>query len=122
MMKNIENIVPDWYWSHGLHDAIILSVSEIPCQANRKIKNCLQFSLDSSHALMTQAIRKISFYNYKILTPEIDINELRQPWWMNDRLIRMPDGRYQLCIDLESTKRKHRHRQFCLEFEFADVE
>ena len=61
---------PDWYWKYGLHDAVILSVSELQLVPDYKVKkpkfNCLEIELDSKNALYERDNKTIRLYNYKI--------------------------------------------------------
>ena len=61
---------PDWYWKYGLHDAVVLSVSElqlVPDYKEKKPKfNCLEIHLDSKNAIYERDIKTIRLYNYKI--------------------------------------------------------
>ncbi len=61
---------PDWYWKYGLHDAVILAVSElqlVPDYTEKKPKiNCLEIQLDSKNAIYERDIKAIRLYNYKI--------------------------------------------------------
>ncbi len=115
---------PDWYWKRGLHDAVILSVSElqlIPDYKEKKQKwNCLEIELDSKNAMDEQDIKKICLYNYKIKTPDIDINAMDRPWWMNDTIQELEDKRYLLEIEIESAKGVE--NSFVIEFEIPEIE
>ena len=50
-------------------------------------------------------IKKIEFYNYS-LKSEIDINMVEKPWWMGDKLTRLPDNRFLLEVEVEDAKGK----------------
>lgn len=113
---------PDWYWKIGLHDAVILSVSEIELVPDWKSKplrrNCLEICLDCRGA--RESVRKICLYNYKIKTPEININELERPWWFHDKVTQLPNDRYVLEIIIETACGNK--KQFEVEFEIPEVE
>ncbi len=98
---------PEWYWIYGLHDAEILSFSEMKLPTDWKSQtpryNCLEINLNSVGA-MTK-IKKIEFYNYS-LKSEIDINMVEKPWWMGDKLTRLPDNRFLLEVEVEDAKGK----------------
>ena len=71
--------VPEWYWIYGLHDAEILSFSEMQLPPDWKSKtpryNCLEIQLNSVGA-MTK-IKKIVFYNYSLKSDfEIKISKI----------------------------------------------
>ena len=96
---------PEWYWIYGLHDAEILSFSEMQLPPDWKSKtpryNCLEIQLNSVGA-MTK-IKKIVFYNYS-LKSDFDISTLKKPWWMGDKLTRLPDNRFLLDVEIEDAK------------------
>ncbi len=115
---------PDWYWKYGLHDAVILSVSElqlVPDYKEKKPKfNCLEIQLDSKHALYEQNIKTIRLYNYKIKTPDVNINSIDKPWWMGDTIKELNNKRYSLDIEVESARGSRKH--FIVEFEIPEIE
>ena len=115
---------PDWYWKYGLHDAVILSVSElelVPDYKEKKPKfNCLEIELDSKNALHERDIKTIRLYNYKIKTPDIDINSIDKPWWMGDTIKKLNNNRYSLDIEIESARGSRKH--FIVEFEIPEIE
>ncbi len=115
---------PDWYWKFGLHDAKILSVIELqlpPDYKSQNLKyNCLEICLDAKNAMFEHDVKKISLFNYKILTPEIDINKMEKPWWIKDFLTQLPNNKYRLEIGIETARGKQ--KQFIVEFEKAETE
>lgn len=115
---------PDWYWKYGLHDAVILSVSELQLVPDYKEKNpkynCLEIELDSSNAIYERDIKKICLYNYKIKTSDIDINKIVKPWWMGDTIKQSDNNRYLLEVEVESADGEL--MEFIVTFEFAEVE
>ena len=114
---------PDWYWKYGLHDAVILSVSElqlVPDYKEKKPKfNCLEIELDSKNALYERDIKTIRLYNYKIKTPDIDINSIDKPWWMGDTIKELNNKCYSLDIEIESARGSRKH--FIVEFEIPEI-
>lgn len=115
---------PNWYWKYGLHDAVILSVSELQLTPNYKEKplkhNCLEIKLDCKNALHEQNIKTIRLYNYKIKTPDIDINSIDKPWWISDTIKELENKRYLLEIKIESARRNR--KIFIVEFELPEIE
>lgn len=103
---------PDWYWTGGLHDAVVLSV--IPRE------NCLEICLDSTNAMMERNIRKISLFNYKIQTPEVQLSELTNVWWLRDHIQTLSNHRYLLEIIFETGRRKR--KSFTVLFKTASIE
>ena len=115
---------PDWYWKYGLHDAVILSVSELQLVPNYKEKplkyNCLEIELDCKNALYEQNIKTIRLYNYTVKTPDIDINSIDKPWWISDTIKELENNRYLLEIKIESARGKRKN--FIVEFETPEIE
>ncbi len=115
---------PDWYWKYGLHDAVILSVCELQLTPDYKEKNprynCLEIKLDSKNALHEQNIKTIRLYNYKIKTPDVDINSIDKPWWISDTIKELGNKRYSLEIKIESAKGSRKN--FVVEFEIPEIE
>ena len=114
-MKNndIQNPkLPDWYWTRGLHDAVVLSVISR--------ENCLEICLDSTNAMLERDIKKISLFNYKIQTPEVKLSELTNVWWLRDNIQTLPNHRYLLEIIFENGKRKR--KSFTVLFKNASIE
>ena len=102
-MKNndIQNQqLPDWYWTRGLHDAVVLSVISR--------ENCLEICLDSTNAMLERDIKKISLFHYKIQTPEVPLAELENTWWLRDHLQVLSNHRYLLEIVFETGRRKRK--------------
>ena len=115
---------PDWYWKYGLHDAVILSVSELQLVPDFKVKkpkfNCLEIELDSKNALYERDIKTIRLYNYKIKTLDVDINSIDKPWWMGDTIKELKNKQYSLDIEIESARGSRKH--FIVEFEIPEIE
>ena len=115
---------PDWYWKYGLHDAVILSVSElqlIPDYKEKEIRyNCLKIDLDSRNAVYERDIKSISFFNYKIEPSDFDINSIVQQWWMNDTF-KISEMKRNL-IEIETATATDERAFFIIKFEFAETE
>ncbi len=114
---------PNWYWKYGLHDAFILSVSELQLALDRKEKkpkfNCLEIELDSDAAYESD-IKKIRLYNYEIKTPNIEIKSINKSWWIGDTIKELHNKHYLLELETESTQGGRKH--FVIEFEFPEIE
>ena len=87
---------PEWYWTKGLHDAGITEVDsfEFPFDYNKFVgqkskynRNLLKLKIDSKGAIYDTSVKEIHFYNYKILTPDISLENRKIIWWLADRLI-----------------------------------
>lgn len=113
---------PDWYWKYGLHDAQILSISELELPTDWKSehpkRNCLEIILDSHNALYERDIKKICLYNYKLIVSD-DYKSWDKPWWIGDILTELPNGRYRLEIEIETSNGKR--KTFTVEFELPEV-
>lgn len=74
---------PAWYWRDGLHDAEILSVKRLVYPDDYRVKNpirsCMEININAKGALFESKIKKILLYHERVLTPEIDINQLDKP-------------------------------------------
>jgi len=125
-IKTEQNCIqlPDWYWTHGLHDAVILSASELQLNPDYKEKkpkyNCLEIALDSKNAIYERGIKKICLYNYKIKTPDIDINSIDKPWWISDTLRVLENKHFLLDTEIEASDGSRVN--FIVEFEFSETE
>ena len=106
-----------------MHDAVIQSVSELQLTPNYKEKrpkfNCFEIQLDSNNAMFDQSVKTIRLHNYKIKTPDIDINSIDKPWWISDTIKDLGNQRYLLDIKIESAKGSRKH--FVIEFESPEV-
>ena len=116
--------LPEWYWKYGLHDAVILSVSELQLAPDYKNKNpkynCLEIELDSKDAIYERDIKALRFYNYKIKTADFDIKSIEKQWWMSDTIKETDNKRHLLEIEIASAKDKRKY--FVVEFEIAEIE
>ena len=121
---------PDWYWKRGLHDAVILSVSELELVPDWKEKhpkrNCLEILLDSKNALSETNIIRISLYNYRIMDMKMNAAEpvaldvFRAVYWLGDSIEQLEDGKYLLeieCVDSHSNL-----LSLSVKFEIPEVE
>ena len=111
-MKSPDQQLPDWYWTRGLHDAIVLSVSEKD--------TCLEICLDSKNSMLERDIQKILLFKYQIQTPEIPPEDLTNIWWLRDTVETLPDHRYLLEIIFETCKGKR--KRFAVVFQKAQIE
>ncbi len=121
-MKQAQNNFPKWYWTHGLHDAQILSVSQLQLTPDYKEKNprfsCFEIELDGKQALFERNIKKICLYNYKIKSTDFDVNLLSGSWWISDE-IQQIEERYLLNLEIDVGKRKTEHLEIM--FQYAEV-
>lgn len=104
IMKQNRNQTPDWYWTHGLHDANIISAIKKESNWN-PADNCLILKIDCEGALLEADITEIRFYNFKIVTGDFDINLLNGGWWLSDELSKKGD-RYLLELKFDTIKCK----------------
>ena len=100
--------VPDWYWSHGLHDAHIISVCQLTIPIDWKkqecARNCLEINLDAEGALYESDVEKILLYDYKILTAKFDISRLNNTWWLKDELVEWNTKHWKLSLVAETSE------------------
>ena len=126
---------PAWYWERGLHDAFVVGVEvyEFPFDYNKYVgeknkydRNMLALKIDAKSAMFDFDVKEIRFYNYKILTDEIDIinGDLfskKKIWWLADQLTEQ-NGKYELDILLESIDTHQRQFHLKLRFDRAEVD
>lgn len=99
-MKHTKNIVPEWYWTHGLHDANIISAIKKESDWNPD-DDCLILKIDCEGALYEADITEIRFYNYRIHTSNFDIRLLNGGWWLTDEIEKKND-RYLLTLEFDT--------------------
>ena len=64
--------------------------------------------------------KKICLYNYKIKTPDIDINSIDKPWWISDTLRVLENKHFLLDTEIEASDGSRVN--FIVEFEFSETE
>lgn len=120
---------PEWYWVNGLHDAGIVSVEKIefPFDYNKFVgekskynRNLLVLKINAKGALFDNSVEEIRIYNYKILTPDISIENRKTIWWLTDRLSE-EDNHYVLEIDLQDFDSYPEDFTFKIKFDRAEV-
>ena len=120
---------PAWYWVRGLHDAGITEVEafDFPFDYNRFSgqkdvydRNLLTLRLDSKGAMYDTSVKEIRFYNYKILTPDVSLENREMIWWLSDRLL-ISDGHFVLEMDLQDFHSYPEDFTFRIKFERAEV-
>lgn len=118
----MNEIIPEWYWQKGLHDAEIISVTtvELPVdwRAREKRWNVMTLELNSEQAIFDTSVKEISLFNYKVL--EGDISDLRKckAWWFADKLS-FVDGAYLLDVEFTTGKKQNLH--YKIKFEDAEI-
>lgn len=109
--------MPEWYWARGLHDAQILQkqyIDRFESGISHRITNCLELVIDSKQAMFDMSVKIIRFYNYKELTPKVNIVDA---WWISDKLTYC-NGKYVLEVNMRS--RSH-FMLYCIRFEHCEV-
>jgi hypothetical protein len=123
------DIPPDWYWVNGLHDACIVNVEyfEFPFDYNKFVgnknsydRNLMLLKINASGALYEQDIKEIKFFNFKIITNNIELQGRNKVWWLADRLTEK-DGHYYLEIDLQDFDSYPEDFIFEIKFDRAEV-
>ena len=116
-----ETICPNWYWPDGLHDAKIIGINELDFSTDWKTKltkyNSLEILLDAKKSRNSD-IKKISLYNYKILSGNLPDKNDKKIWWIGDTLTVLENMKYHLEIFLEQSN----GNEICLEIEFDTAE
>lgn len=120
---------PDWYWVNGLHDACIVNVEyfEFPFDYNKFVGNknsydrsLMLLKINASGALYEQDIKEIKFFNFKIITNNIELQGRNKVWWLADRLTEK-DGHYYLEIGLQDFDSYPEDFTFEIKFDRAEV-
>lgn len=120
---------PEWYWVNGLHDACIVGVEafEFPFDYNKFVgkekynaQNLLVLKIDAEGALCDNSVEEIHFFNYKLLTPELSLENRKTIWWLADRLVEQ-DNCYILEADLQDLDSFPENFTFKIKFDRAEV-
>ena len=120
---------PDWYWVSGLHDACIVGVEtfEFPFdydkfvgEKNTWTRNLLVLKINAKGALYDSSVQEIHLFNYKILTPDISLENRKKVWWLADRLVDHGDH-YVLEVDLQDFDAYPEDFTYSVKFEQAEV-
>ncbi len=129
MRNDQRNMFPYWYWQHGLHDARITDAEKYDFPTDYNIyhgkksnayKNLLRLRIDASHALYDTTVTEIRFFNYEILSGDIDWQKHRDIWWLGDILTKSGTG-YLLEIDLQILDAAPEKISLLIQFDFAEV-
>lgn len=122
--NNRKGSMPEWYWVNGLHDAIIIAVSEIILQPDWKTvfseKKYLEILLDGRETLYERSITEIALYDYSIRTKDLDLNTLKNAWWLNDTVESQGNGFYRLTVEYLPQEAEYSER-FVIEFSGAKI-
>ena len=115
-----EKMCPNWYWPYGLHDAKIIQINELVFSEDWNTKyNCLEILLDAKDS-RTRDIKKIRFFNYKVISGKLPDKNEKRIWWLGDTLTVLTNMKYHLDLFWE----QENGDEICLkiEFDIADVE
>ena len=114
--------LPEWYWSRGLHDAIVKSVhlkefSFNPRDKNQ-IRNSLIIEVDSRCAMYDTTICTIRFINInKKALDNRELSSLIGSWWIKDDLSFCQNKRKWTIKNLfGKTKTKTVSLNFCFDY------
>ena len=122
--------LPEWYWGYGLHDACIVGVEEkrFPFNYDKYVadnyrydRNVLIFKIDAKTALGNFDVTEIRFYNYKVLTDDIQLKGREEVWWLADRLVDHGDY-YTVEWDMQDLDSKSQDFTYQIKFERAEVD
>lgn len=116
LMKQSQSKQPEWYWTHRLHDANIISATLKQSDWNTD-DNCLILKIDGDGAMFESDITEIRFYNFKIKTNDFDLSLLNGGWWLWDEL-QEKGNRYSMLLKFDTAKCKTK----VLEFTFYRAE
>lgn len=117
--ENLCEKSPDWYWKNGLHDAEIITVEYVQLAYDYKekhpIRNSMKLFLNASQSLYDMNIKSITFFNYKVMTFDF---ELENCYWLQDTLS-FDNRKYTLNITITDGRSP---RIFTVKFDNATVE
>lgn len=122
MMKSTLFETPKWYWSRGLHDAIVKSVHLKEFSFNHRDKNQIRNSLiievDSRCAMYDTTICTIRFINInKKALDNLELSSLIGSWWIQDDLSFCQNKRkWTIKIFFGKTKTKTVSLNFCFDY------
>ena len=110
----MQDTLPQWYWSKGLHDAELLEA--------RLEESTLTLRLDSRGALMQNDIREIRFYGCRLKTPLPQPGRRCHVYWLGDTLTPLLYGQWKLNVTFEVLARGQTERQTLIAiFETAET-
>ena len=113
----LQKIIPDWYWTRGLHDAKIISVEKKESGWNPLDKNLI-IKIDCDGALFEDSITDIILKRIMIKPADFDINLINGGWWLSDELS-VKGNHYLLDLKFRTQKSKTKRVEFT--FENAEV-
>lgn len=100
-------VLEEWYWKKGLHDAEIVEVTkhELNYDYTQKnpLRNFLEIKLNGEYAMFDTSISSIRLYNYKIIKMDSDLAFLKNSWWIKDSLVE-ENGKYKITLILRKEK------------------
>ena len=117
---------PTWYWTRGLHDALILRTEAIDLSYDHTrrnpVRSCFQIHLDASTAMFDTSVQCIKLLNYKILLDDsahggYEGGGIEGCYWMQD-ILKFENGKYIL----EITALGEDDFKFIVRFDDAQVE
>lgn len=112
-----KTITPDWYWSAGLHDAKIISVTETQSPRNPEERQLI-IKLDGDWAIYERDIREIRLLGCRIKTKDFNLATMQGGFWLWDELTLRGD-RFHMELEYDTAKCKTRH--VTLTFDSAEV-
>ena len=89
-------------------------------EKNKYNRNLLVLKINAKGALYDNSVEEIHLYNYKILTPDISLENRKTIWWLADRLIEQDDY-YLLEMDLQDFDSFPEDFTFKIKFDRAEV-
>lgn len=108
--------IPQWYWSRGLHDAVITGTKLIHTPlviGGKHCNNCFVLYIDAAQAMFDLSVREIRFYNCSGFDTLLDC---RGDWWIEDTLEKS-NGKYILSLTVGN-----RFGNRCVSLRFVDCE
>ena len=125
---------PEWYWTRGLHDACIIGAEsfEYPFgydkyrdEKDQYNRNVFTLKINAEDAMFDSKVKEIRFFNYKILSNHIRLQNRKKVWWLADRLSEENSYsyyNYMLEIDLQDFASSPTEFTFKIKFGWAEVD
>ena len=88
-----ETSFPAWYWTQGLHDAVILEAS--------MQDDTLTLHIDSSNAMFDDTVEAITFFGARLKTKLPEPTKKQPVYWLLDELLELPFDQWKLTVKLE---------------------
>ncbi len=92
---------PDWYWNHEADGALVQSIRELLLDPDEKSQTPATSCLEITFQYQPRHIYKIRLLDYQIIHKDlVDLNSLKERFWLTDEIRTLSDDQYELKIVL----------------------